>query len=209
MPSILKCVCGECRRCKNRVYMRLWMQRKPIEERRVIRARVDSERIRANQRASYQRHKEAVKAKSAAWRKANPEKVKAKDAAWREANPEKVNAYRAGWAKRNPEKIKAKNAAWNRNNRDKTRAKTAAWRAANPEKVLAINAAWIAANPEKHRAHKTLNNAVHDGRVIRQPCEVCGVFTRVHGHHDDYGDALGVRWLCALHHVHHHRGTQP
>jgi len=63
---------------------------------------------------------------------------------------------------------------------------------------------WERANPEKKRAQTALGNAVRDGKVQRQPCEVCGS-TKVHGHHDDYGQPLNVRWLCPLHHKAAHK----
>lgn len=51
----------------------------------------------------------------------------------------------------------------------------------------------------KYRAHYTVKNALRDGRLTRQPCEVCGL---PHGeaHHDDYSKPLEVRWLCKAHH---------
>ncbi len=59
-------------------------------------------------------------------------------------------------------------------------------------------------HPEKYKAHNALSNAVRDGRIMRQPCEVCGR-KDAHGHHEDYSKPLDVIWLCpvchsALHH---------
>jgi ribosomal protein S27AE len=42
------------------------------------------------------------------------------------------------------------------------------------------------------------------GRLIRQPCEVCGE-KKVEAHHDDYDKPLDVRWLCPAHHAETHR----
>lgn len=58
--------------------------------------------------------------------------------------------------------------------------------------------------PERKRAVCAVNNAVRNGRLIKQPCEVCGSRRWVHGHHDDYSKPLEVRWLCAAHHRQHH-----
>lgn len=62
------------------------------------------------------------------------------------------------------------------------------------------------------RAHAELNREVRAGRLIRQPCEVCGSTHRVEGHHEDYSRPLDIRWLCQRHHKqrhvelrHHHR----
>jgi len=57
----------------------------------------------------------------------------------------------------------------------------------------------------KHRARKAAANAVRDGRLTRQPCEVCGRTETVEAHHDDYTKPLDVRWLCRPHHRELHR----
>lgn len=54
------------------------------------------------------------------------------------------------------------------------------------------------------RAHWTVRNAIRDGRLVRQPCEVCGN-PRTDAHHDDYSRPLDVRWLCRKHHGEQHR----
>lgn len=38
------------------------------------------------------------------------------------------------------------------------------------------------------------------GKLIPQPCEVCGN-PEVQSHHDDYSKPLQVRWLCRVHHL--------
>lgn len=46
--------------------------------------------------------------------------------------------------------------------------------------------------------------AIRSGRLVRQPCEVCGD-DQVDAHHDDYDKPLDVRWLCRKHHRAAHR----
>lgn len=58
-------------------------------------------------------------------------------------------------------------------------------------------------HPEKARARNAVGNAVRDGRLARQPCEVCGT-PKSQAHHDDYAKPLDVRWLCFRHHREHH-----
>ncbi len=55
-------------------------------------------------------------------------------------------------------------------------------------------------NPEKYKARCAVNNAIRDGRLVRQPCEVCKTTVRVQAHHHDYSKPLDVRWLCFVHH---------
>ena len=59
--------------------------------------------------------------------------------------------------------------------------------------------------PNKYKATNMVNNAIRDGRLLRQPCEVCGTDERIHAHHDDYLEPLNVRWLCAAHHSQWHK----
>ncbi len=57
--------------------------------------------------------------------------------------------------------------------------------------------------PGRERAHYAVSNAVRDGRLIKLPCEVCGI-RKVEAHHDDYRRPLAVRWLCFKHHRQEH-----
>ncbi len=57
--------------------------------------------------------------------------------------------------------------------------------------------------PEKAKARVKLNNAVTAGKIIRQPCEVCGN-PKSHGHHHDYSKPFDVKWLCSIHHAQEH-----
>lgn len=62
--------------------------------------------------------------------------------------------------------------------------------------------------PSKRTAHVMCGNAIRDGRLIRQPCEVCGN-AKSQAHHDDYSKPLDVRWLCTKHHAEWHRHNTP
>lgn len=63
-------------------------------------------------------------------------------------------------------------------------------------------------NPIKYAAKNAVNNAIRDGRLTRQPCEVCGA-EKAQAHHDDYSKPLDVRWLCTTHHAEWHRHNTP
>lgn len=54
--------------------------------------------------------------------------------------------------------------------------------------------------PGKYRARSKVANALRDGRIIKRPCEVCGV-ENVEAHHTDYRKPLDVQWLCREHHL--------
>lgn len=71
------------------------------------------------------------------------------------------------------------------------------------ERIQAAHAKYRENYPEKYAAKNAVNNAIRDGRLIRQPCEICGA--KAEGHHDDYSKPLDVRWLCHAHHVEEHK----
>ena len=62
---------------------------------------------------------------------------------------------------------------------------------------------WDSGNPHKKSAQTAVNNAVRDGKLFKQPCEVCGE-PETHGHHEDYLKPLEVMWLCPKHHSARH-----
>lgn len=82
--------------------------------------------------------------------------------------------------------------------------------AATPEGRAALNRGrrtYLERYPLKRAAHIATGNAIRDGRLVRQPCEVCG--SRAEAHHDDYSKPLDVRWLCKTHHTAWHRENVP
>lgn len=58
-------------------------------------------------------------------------------------------------------------------------------------------------DPRKQKARWSAANAIRDGRLPRQPCEVCGS-PKTDAHHDDYERPLDVRWLCRECHTQYH-----
>lgn len=52
---------------------------------------------------------------------------------------------------------------------------------------------------EQSAAHRIVYVAIRGGKLVRQPCEVCGGL-KSQAHHPDYSKPLQVIWLCATHH---------
>jgi len=50
-------------------------------------------------------------------------------------------------------------------------------------------------NPARAKAYQKLHYALRAGKVVRQPCYICGN-TKSQGHHKDYSKPLNVEWLC-------------
>ena len=48
-------------------------------------------------------------------------------------------------------------------------------------------------------AHVYVGIALKRGKLVKEPCQVCGDKV-VQAHHDDHDKRLDVRWLCVPHH---------
>lgn len=102
-----------------------------------------------------------------------------------------------------------------------TKADGAEYRKAKPEVVAARKRQWAttekgracmkrcianrkAVHPERDKANTAVSNAIRLGKLIPQPCFICGE-SKVQGHHPDYSAPLDVVWLCKKHHVETHK----
>lgn len=57
----------------------------------------------------------------------------------------------------------------------------------------------VASDRQKTLARRKVANALASGKLVSQPCCVCGV-EKSYAHHVDYAKALDVFWLCKDHH---------
>jgi len=137
--------------------------------------------------------KECKNADSRRYNHENPEKNRERVRLWREENPGKNASMRREWKKKNPER---------------SRRAIQKWEMENPEKYKKTQSEaqkkYRLKYPNKALAHSILNYAVVSGKIKRQPCRICGVTEKVHGHHPDYQNPLEVEWLCHFHHLVEH-----
>jgi hypothetical protein len=61
-------------------------------------------------------------------------------------------------------------------------------------------------HPERETAKAKTSNAIRDGKLLRQPCLICG--EKAEAHHPDYSRPLDVVWLCRPHHIQAHAITR-
>lgn len=59
-------------------------------------------------------------------------------------------------------------------------------------------------NPEKYKVWNTVAQAIKIGKLVSQPCIVCGE-EKSHAHHEDYSKPLEVIWYCPQHHRDRHK----
>lgn len=74
--------------------------------------------------------------------------------------------------------------------RDNAREKTAERKAYAADRQRKYRAA----NPDKNSARHAVSNAIRDGRLVRESCEICGEIAQAH--HGDYSKPFEIRWLC-------------
>ena len=115
----------------------------------------------------------------------------------REENLDAVQAYDRERGKLPHRKEKCKE--YSRNHPEIVRPARRRWVVKNPDKVLAAHQKYAEKYPDRYAARIAVGNAVRDGRLTKQPCDVCGVL-KVEAHHEDYSKPLEVRWLCNMHH---------
>jgi hypothetical protein len=78
------------------------------------------------------------------------------------------------------------------------------WAEDNKDKMRKSCEKYRNQNKIKTHAHYLANYAIATGRLVRGRCEVCGN-NKVEAHHDNYLNALEVRWLCHIHHCELHK----
>ena len=79
----------------------------------------------------------------------------------------------------------------------------------SPERKAAAIASFRAAqeaNPHRLQAARVVGNAIRSGKLVPQPCFICGA--KAQAHHPDYSRPLDVVWLCVLHHRQAHGLTR-
>ena len=71
------------------------------------------------------------------------------------------------------------------------------------EKMRLSRIVWLEKNTIKRAAHIITGNAIRDGKLVKQPCIVCG--EDAEAHHEDYNYPMDVVWYCKKHHGERHR----
>lgn len=115
--------------------------------------------------------------------------------------------YQREWRRRNPGKVKAAKQKWGKT-RDRAGDPQAArynheYGQRNITRILQRQKQSREQDPRKERARDKARKALRSGKLIRQPCEVCGS-ERVNAHHEDYDKPMDITWLCPKHHRQRH-----
>jgi len=80
------------------------------------------------------------------------------------------------------------------------------------------NNVWYRGGKGRHELRTMANSrvarAIRSGRLLRKPCEKCGVSglnkggqNKIQAHHNDYRNPLSVNWFCRKHHYEWHKNN--
>ena len=140
---------------------------------------------------------------------------------WHLANKERINELARKRYQENLEKSRLSV----KKSYQKHRKEREQYRFSHKEEIRAQQKRWREANKEyakdymKEYSFKTktririfasskVNNALKSGKLVKQPCEVCGCL-EVEAHHPDYNKPLDVMWLCKKCHEEWHKNNEP
>lgn len=124
---------------------------------------------------------------------------------WRERNRSRVDAYQKEYNAKNKERKAEYSRNYYHEHREKELIRMRKYKAANKETCEALRKEYL---KKTNRAQPKIMKAISSGRILRQPCEVCGA-EPAEAHHDDYNKPLDVRWLCRACHSKWHRNNKP
>ena len=136
---------------------------------------------------------------------------------WRAEHPGYFDEKRKEWLKKHPGYDAKKRAEWTRlhpgADAERARLKYEAHPrpALSPEEKAARKTAKnrksyerLRSKEDRYAAKLAVRAALNAGRLVAQPCAICGK-SKTQGHHPDYSEPLSVIWLCATHHQQLHR----
>ena len=147
----------------------------------------------------YCRHCSSLRAQRK-YREKNREDLRAQAREYVAQHRAERDAYYRGYLKHNRARRLQTTYDYYERNREKIAVVGRQWKQAHPERDREYRMRF----PQKYRARTAVGNAIASGKLVRQPCEVCGDFP-THAHHDDYELMLDVRWLCPRCHGIEHR----
>jgi hypothetical protein len=61
-------------------------------------------------------------------------------------------------------------------------------------------------NALAYKSHNAVSSAIREGRIVKQPCQKCGL-EKAEAHHPDYSKPLEIEWLCRPCHMLEHGKT--
>jgi len=90
------------------------------------------------------------------------------------------------WVKKNSETIRNKHTVYMRGYRERKRA----------------------LYNSRSRVYHSVASALKSGKLVKGPCQICGIKENIEAHHEDYNKPLDVIWVCPLHHPKNQGGKQ-
>ena len=54
--------------------------------------------------------------------------------------------------------------------------------------------------PKETKVREQTYEKIRTGKLVKQPCEICGDTKNIQSHHDNYNKPDEINWLCRNHH---------
>lgn len=170
------------------------MPYKNVEDRKAYEER-NKEKLRAYRKKYYQAHKTKLNKQNKEYYEKHKDAISQQTKKYKSDHREAIVLWRRKHYEENKEKILERNKKY---------------REANKDRLLRLGVEYHRKRKRTHygQVHSAISNAIHNGRMTKQPCEVCGA-EPAEAHHDDYNKPLEVRWLCDKHHKEWHKYNKP
>jgi len=114
------------------------------------------------------------------------------------------SAKSRAWHLNNPERVRARKRRYYRANKERYLARTQAWVSKHPERAREHNNKAVREyrkrHPERAKAQRAVSIAISTGKLVRQPCVVCGTTENIWALIKNWSKPLEVVWLCRSHH---------
>lgn len=124
-------------------------------------------------------------------------------------NREKILAAQKKYYKKHRAEKLAYSNAYNSEHRDEINERNRLYRKKNADKIAKYKKS-VRAKYKKltGNSYNILHHAINQGKIVPQPCIVCGK-APAEAHHCDYNKPLDVIWLCVEHHHEWHKNNKP
>ena len=119
----------------------------------------------------------------------------------------KKKAYDVIYRKEHKQQRADYNHKWYQEHKEEALEKHKKYRAKNKDKWGEYQKTKYKKDPRKVIARQRVCYAVKTGRLIKEPCEICGE-EHAEAHHEDYTKPLVVRWLCKKCHKEYHNNKK-
>lgn len=152
------------------------------------------------------RYYQANKEKWRDYEKTHREQINSKRREYYRKNAEKIREYKRKWEAEHKGRKQVYNERYYSSERGKATRKK--YYEEHKQEFFERTKRSMEKYPVERKIRAMTDHAIVKGKIVRQPCEICGN-PETDAHHDDYNKPLEVRWLCRSCHKKWHDNNKP